>query len=127
VHRWHLTSIEASGKRDPKVLFSTPECRAVLIDLPAGEQMGEHSVHERAVVQILSGAVEVRGGASADTCGAGTLIQFDPNERHALRAVEASRVLLLLAPWPGDGHYAEGETRDPQRLPRNAAPPAGAS
>ena len=29
---------------------------------------------------------------------------FDPNERHEVRAVEDSRLLLVLAPWPGDGH-----------------------
>ena len=121
---WHLTSIEAAGKREPRVLFSTPECRAVLIDLPAGEEMGDHSVHERAVVQVVTGRVEVRGAGSTETCDAGTLVVFEPNERHALRAVDASRILLLLAPWPGDGHYAAGEQSDPQRLPRNASAPS---
>ena len=33
IERWHLPSIDAAGQRDPRVLFSTPECRAVAIDL----------------------------------------------------------------------------------------------
>jgi hypothetical protein len=29
---------------------------------------------------------------------------WDPRERHEVRATTDSRLLLLLAPWPGDGH-----------------------
>ena len=32
------------------------------------------------------------------------LLSFDPNERHEVRAKSDSRLLLLLAPWPGEGH-----------------------
>ena len=34
----------------------------------------------------------------------GLLVEFDPGEDHELRAVEDSKVMLFLAPWPGDGH-----------------------
>ena len=37
--------------------------------------------------------------------GHGTMARFEPDERHALRSDDGARVLLLLAPWPGDGHY----------------------
>jgi len=33
------------------------------------------------------------------------MVRFEPNERHALRSEAGARVLLMLAPWPGDGHY----------------------
>ena len=36
--------------------------------------------------------------------GAGFLAVFDPQERHTVRAATDSRILLVLAPWPGDGH-----------------------
>jgi hypothetical protein len=36
----------------PRVLFSAPECRAIVIDLQTGEAMGNHHVRERAVVQV---------------------------------------------------------------------------
>ena len=29
---------------------------------------------------------------------------FDPNERHAAKALSDARLLIVLAPWPGDGH-----------------------
>jgi hypothetical protein len=34
----------------------------------------------------------------------GLLVEFDPGERHAVRAVSDTRLLLLLTPWPGVGH-----------------------
>ena len=33
------------------------------------------------------------------------MARFEPDERHALRSDDGARVLLLLAPWPGEGHY----------------------
>jgi quercetin dioxygenase-like cupin family protein len=126
VQNWHLPSVQASGRRDPQVLFSTPECRAVVIDLRAGEELGEHQVRERAVVQVVTGEVTVGSGSGSQVrAGAGTLVCFEPGERHTVRAEEDSRVLLLLAPWPGAGHYPAGGDADPRRMPRNAtAPPA---
>ena len=32
------------------------------------------------------------------------LAAFEPKERHEVRATEDSRLLLLLSPWPGEGH-----------------------
>jgi quercetin dioxygenase-like cupin family protein len=127
VERWHLPSIEATSKREPRVLFSTPACRAVVIDLKAGEKMGEHQVRERAIVEVVSGQVAL-GAAGAETeCVAGTLATFEPGERHTLRALDDSRLLLLLAPWPGDGHYLVGEEAHPDRVPANASVPPLAS
>jgi quercetin dioxygenase-like cupin family protein len=37
--------------------------------------------------------------------GVGGLVHFEPDERHAIRSETGARVLLLLAPWPGEGHY----------------------
>jgi hypothetical protein len=33
------------------------------------------------------------------------LFRFEPDERHAISSAEGARLLLLLAPWPGEGHY----------------------
>lgn len=122
MERWHVPSIDAAGRREPRVLFSAPECRAVALDLRAGEQLGEHSVHERAVLWVAAGEVTVQG----ESCGAGTLITFAPDERHAVAAQTDARLVLLLAPWPGDGHYRSGAEIDAARMPVNAtAPPMG--
>ena len=36
---------------------------------------------------------------------AGTLVRFEPDERHSVSSELGARLLLLLAPWPGIGHY----------------------
>jgi quercetin dioxygenase-like cupin family protein len=91
MERWHIPSVEASGRREPKVLFSTPECRAVVIDLGDGDELGDHSVHERAVVEVVAGEVLVSAGDAETTCAAGTLLTFAPGERHAVRAARGAR------------------------------------
>lgn len=123
VERWHLPSIEANGKREPRVLFSGPECRAVLVDLQQGEEMGDHRVHERAIVEVVSGKLDVAVGERSVECDAGTLLTFEPGETRRVRALEPARIVLLLTPWPGEGHFREGESADPARMPANAASP----
>ncbi len=120
--RWHIPSVEASGRREPRVLFSTPECRAVVIDLNDGDQLGEHSVHERASIQVVSGTVTVTAAGEETSCSEGTLLVFDPGERHAVRASGGeARLLLMLAPWPGEGHYPDGAEADADRRPARAS------
>jgi quercetin dioxygenase-like cupin family protein len=123
VERWHLPSIEASGRREPRVLFSRPGCRAVLIDLNAGDELGEHRTHEHAVLQVVSGRLELVVGERNVECDEGTLVTFSRGETRSVRALESSRILLLLAPWPAEGHFREGEDADPERMPANAAAP----
>ena len=123
VDRWHLPSIAASGKREPRVLFSRPECRAVLIDLNTGDELGDHRLHESALVDVVAGTVSLEMDGHEVECGAGTLLSFAPGETRSLLALEPSRILLLLAPWPGEGHFREGESADPARMPANAASP----
>ena len=38
-----------------------------------------------------------------------TLFRFDPDERHSVSSDDGARILLLLAPWPGAGHYRGGD------------------
>ena len=123
MERWHLPSIEASGRREPRVLFSRPGCRAVLIDLNAGDELGEHRTHEHAVLQVISGRLELVVGERSVECDEGTLVTFSRGETRSVRALESSRILLLLAPWPAEGHFREGEDADPERMPANAAAP----
>jgi quercetin dioxygenase-like cupin family protein len=120
VERWHIPSIEAAGRREPRVLLSQPECRAVVIDLRDGERLGDHSVHERALLQVVSGKVDISAGGEDVVCDAGTLVTFAPGERHSVVASGAARLLLMLAPWPGEGHYPDGTLVDSVRTPANA-------
>jgi quercetin dioxygenase-like cupin family protein len=101
---WKIGELEVD-RHHPLVLSSDNEGRAIVLELPAGERLGEHQVHERAWLLVVSGTVEISepGGESASG-GAGLLALFDPNERHEVAATEDSRLLLVLSPWPGDGH-----------------------
>jgi quercetin dioxygenase-like cupin family protein len=104
----------------PRVLFSAPECRVVVIDLQSGDELGDHHVRERAVVEVISGSVAIELAGDVVECSAGTVLTFDPGERHAVRARSDARLLLVLAPWPKAEHYGEGEPAHAEHLPANA-------
>ena len=106
MQRWDLLDLDApDGTRDPIVLHSENEARAVLIVLSPGQSLGDHQVKENAWVVVVDGEVEISADGDSHTGRVGTMVRFAPNERHALRSPNGARVLLLLAPWPGDGHY----------------------
>ena len=137
--RWHLPTLEPSsdkrtprepgadaprlpttGTQKPRVLFSSPECRLVALDLSAHEELADHHVHERAVVQVISGRVAIEASDETVECAAGTLVTFEPGERHALRGLDDARLLLVLAPWPGASQSSASEQPHTQHLPANA-------
>ena len=100
MEHWDLRTVDVQPHQ-PKILHSARgEARSILINLPAGESLQEHQVHERAYVVVIDGEVDL-GGTSG---GPGLAAVFDPNERHAVTAQSDARLLLVLAPWPGDGH-----------------------
>jgi quercetin dioxygenase-like cupin family protein len=101
---WHLATLELQPHA-PAVLSTSSEGRAIVLEVPAGESLQEHQVHERAWVTVIDGEVEITAADGERITGeTGLLIEFDPAERHAVVARTTARLLLLLAPWPGDGH-----------------------
>jgi quercetin dioxygenase-like cupin family protein len=86
------------------VLKTDEETRAIAILLPAGEELQEHQVHERAYLFVADGEVEISHEGSSVKGGCGLLAQFAPNERRTVRAITDARIVLVLAPWPGVGH-----------------------
>jgi quercetin dioxygenase-like cupin family protein len=109
VQTWDLNSIETpGGSRSPIVLHSEDPGRAVLVGLDAGQDLGDHQVKEHAWVLVTDGEVDVEAGGETLAAGRGTLLHFEPDERHAISARNGgARLLLLLAPWPGEGHYRD--------------------
>jgi len=116
----HAARVPSVGEQKPRVLFSSPECRVVVLELRNGEEMGEHRVRERAVVEVLSGRIAIDASGETVECEAGTLVTFEPGELHAVRGLEDARLLLVLAPWPAAGHNAATEATHDQHLPANA-------
>jgi quercetin dioxygenase-like cupin family protein len=107
---WNLNEIEVEAHQ-PEVLESQDEGRAIVIHLPAGEQLQEHQVYERAWIVVVSGNVEINTPDGKRAAGGpGLLAVFDPGERHDVQAVEDSRLLLVLSPWPGDGHPSQTQS-----------------
>jgi quercetin dioxygenase-like cupin family protein len=88
----------------PVVLSSDAETRLVAIDLPAGDELQEHQTHERTYMVVVDGQVEVIQNGHATSGGRGFVAHFEPNERREVRAASHARLLLVLAPWPGEGH-----------------------
>ena len=103
MQHWDLRSLDVQVHQ-PDVLHSQPEGRTIAINLPAGERLQDHQVHERAWLVVLDGEVEVEAAGEQVSGGTGLLAVFDPKETHEVRAVSDARLLLLLAPWPGEGH-----------------------
>lgn len=103
---WRLAEIETpGGSRSPVVLGSEDEARAVLVGLDPGQELGDHQVKEHAWIVVVGGSATFRAGAEEVEAPAGTLVRFEPDERHAVGTETGARLLLLLAPWPGPGHY----------------------
>jgi quercetin dioxygenase-like cupin family protein len=90
--------------RQPQVLRTDAEARLVAVSLPAGEALEDHQVHERAYVVIVDGEAQVGPADGMQKAGPGFVAHFDPNERHEVRATSDTRLILFLAPWPGEGH-----------------------
>ena len=106
---WDLKSDDVAVHK-PKILRSDADAaRAIAINLPAGDRMQEHEVHEHAYVVVVDGEIEIECGDSANiTGGPGFVVHFDPHERHEVRATKDSRFLLILTPWTGAGRDERG-------------------
>jgi quercetin dioxygenase-like cupin family protein len=103
---WMLADIEIpGGTRSPVVLRSEDEARAVLVGLDPGQELGDHQVKENAWIVVVDGAATFRAGSEVVEASPGTLVRFEPDERHSVRTESGAKLLLLLAPWPGPGHY----------------------
>jgi quercetin dioxygenase-like cupin family protein len=100
---WDLSTLDVAPHH-PQVLASAEETRIVAINLPAGEEMQEHQTHERTYLVVVDGEVDVVQDGQSTRGGRGFLAHFEPAERRQVRAASDSRLLLVLAPWPGVGH-----------------------
>ena len=96
MEHWDLRTLDVQPHQ-PKILHSARgEARSILINLPAGEALGDHEVHERAYVVVVDGEVEL-GGTKG---GPGLAAVFDPHERHAVTAWRSFGLKTAAAPGP---------------------------
>jgi quercetin dioxygenase-like cupin family protein len=118
---WDLKAVEVEP-REPQILSSADDARAVVLNLPAGEELQEHEVHEHTRLIVVDGEVEVTTPSGRrEEAAAGHLFEFDPGERRTVIARSQARLLLLLTPWPGDGHPGALTLEEKAEVRRRAA------
>lgn len=100
---WNLSSLDVEPRKPSILRSDRGAARAIALNLPAGEVLQDHEVHEHAWLHVHEGEVEITLDGESERAGAGFIVHFDPQERHELRATSDARLLLILAPWPGEG------------------------
>jgi quercetin dioxygenase-like cupin family protein len=100
---WDVRSLQIEPHH-PQVLRSDAETRAIAINLPAGEELQEHQVHERTYLVVVEGEISISSDGGSASGGPGFLSHVEPNERRTIQATSDARLVLVLAPWPGEGH-----------------------
>lgn len=102
---WNVATLSLQPHA-PEILSTGGDSRAIALVLPAGEALQEHQVRERAWVVVVAGEVRVETpDGEALQGGVGFTLEFEPGERHSVVALTEARLLLLLTPWPGEGHF----------------------
>jgi quercetin dioxygenase-like cupin family protein len=104
LRNWDLKTVRAEP-HEPEILSTGDDARAILLLIPAGEELREHEVHEHARIVVIDGELDVVTPEGEHvSASAGHMLEFVPGERHTVAARADARILLLLTPWPGDGH-----------------------
>ncbi len=101
---WDLKNVRVEP-HEPEILSTGDDARAILLSIPGGEELREHEVHERARIVLVDGELDlVTAEGERVEAAAGHMFELAPGERHTVAARTDSRILLLLSPWPGEGH-----------------------
>ena len=117
---WDLNAI-ALSPHSPEILESREDGRAIALEIPAGGSLREHQVHERAWILVASGEVAISNDREPVSGGPGLMVALEPGERHSVEAITTARILLLLTPWPGDGHPGTMDLEDRKTVRERAA------
>ena len=123
--KWDVQGLDVEAHK-PQILSSSEAARVIALMLPAGAQLQEHVVHERAWLVVIEGELEISAVEGEPARGGhGLLAEFDPKEPHEVTATADTRLLLFLAPWPGDGHPGAMSLDDKARARQRASERAG--
>jgi quercetin dioxygenase-like cupin family protein len=97
---WDLTTLDVEVHK-PEVLRSDRgAARAIAVNLPAGDRLQDHEVHEHSYLVCVAGELEIAHDGGTESAGVGYVAHWEPHERHEVRATTDARFLLVLAPWP---------------------------
>jgi quercetin dioxygenase-like cupin family protein len=79
-----------------RVLAKTPGGNLTLFAFDAGQGLTEHTTAFDALVVVLEGTFTLTIGGSPVRAPAGTIVRMPANVPHAVEAVEASRMMLIM-------------------------------
>lgn len=125
MNTWEINGLSAEPHK-PEILSSSDAARVIAITLPAGQALEDHEVHEHAWLIVTDGEIEVQAGGETRAGGPGLVAEFGPQERHEVRATSDARLVLVLAPWPGEGHPGAMSLDDKANARERARDRAGA-
>ena len=80
-----------------------------MIRLEPGQELGDHQVKEHAFVVVVEGRVRLGAVRAPSRPTSGRWRSTSPTSGARSRAPSGARLLLLLSPWPGEGHYRGGD------------------
>jgi hypothetical protein len=103
VRSWDVTAVDLRP-HSPEIHAGTDETRAVVLEIPAGDGLREHQVHERAGVSVIDGEVEItttRGEKVA--AGSGLLVEFERDGRSDGRRPRGWEAVATMGAEPEDG------------------------
>ena len=104
MQHWDLRSLSVAPHQ-PEVLQSEGEGRSIVIQLPAGDALGEHQVHERAWLVVVDGEVELVQNGGSERASAGRVRKIGTGASGSSRAFlarSAARYFsVVVLPVPG--------------------------
>jgi len=100
----HLDLAEAlpilAGSTTSRVLVTNDVMRIVQFTFDAGEMLTEHSSPRAVVVQLVSGRMRFTVDGTDHDMGDGDIVYLAPGASHALVAVSACRMTLVMVDLP---------------------------
>ncbi|WP_353988228.1 cupin domain-containing protein [Ruicaihuangia caeni] len=85
-----------AGRLGHHTVLKSPDVRIVVLAFEAGHLLKEHSAPKTLLMQALDGHLLVTVGGREVDLRPGMLIRVEALERHEVRAVEDSRLMLTL-------------------------------
>ncbi len=79
-----------------RTLIDRPTGSATLFSFDAGQALSEHTAPYDALVQVLSGRVEIRLGGVPHPLGPGDALVMPAGVPHALKALEPFKMFLVM-------------------------------
>ena len=97
-----------------RVVVNNPLLRHVFFTFGEGQVLTDHASARAVIVNILEGKFDFTVGGTRNIVSAGDVIYLAPEERHALTALEPSRMSLTLIDVESMCQTQEGDARNAQ-------------